>query len=247
MKSKINTLLPIALAATLPGLSLFANPELEAIDTFYFLGSWLRISVLLYFLWFLLAQIWKLKPVYRPLAYGLIIGLIELSVLFLFADLIFVERIWFSVFRVILASVLFLAIQFALRAQQNIAQLMLDKEQIQTENYRVQLNALRTQIDPHFLFNSLNTLRSMVRQGHHNSENFVMSLADFYRKTLKHNEHPTLPLAEELLVLESYVFLMKSRNEKAVIVNIAIDEQIEKQAFTCPGIANCGRKLFQAQ
>lgn len=120
--------------------------------------------------------------------------------------------------------VLILSIQYALKAQQNIARLSLEKEQLQSENYKTQLKALRAQIDPHFLFNSLNTLRSMVRQHHANSEKFVMSLADFYRQTLKHNENTPLPLSDELEVLKSYVFLMKSRNEGSVSVTYAIEE-----------------------
>ena len=130
---------------------------------------------------------------------------------------------WFSLVRFALISALFLLIQYALKAEQKLARLRLEKEQIQSENYRVQLKALRGQVDPHFLFNSLNTLRSMVRQQNANAEKFVMSLSDFYRQTLRHNENTTLPLSEELQVLESYLFVMKSRNEDAILVHIDID------------------------
>jgi LytS/YehU family sensor histidine kinase len=104
--------------------------------------------------------------------------------------------------------------------------LLLEKEQIQTENYKVQLKALRTQIDPHFLFNALNTLRSMVRHQDSNSEQFVMSLADFYRQALEHHEDSTVQLSKELDVLKSYLFLMKRRNEKAVLIDLDIDEHL---------------------
>ena len=63
----------------------------------------------------------------------------------------------------------------------------------------------------------------MVRQQHTNSEQFVMSLSQFYRQTLKHNEDTTLPLSEEIDVLESYLFLMKSRHGDAVFVSLQID------------------------
>jgi LytS/YehU family sensor histidine kinase len=133
---------------------------------------------------------------------------------------------WFTLVRFALLSALFLLIQYALKAEQKLARLRLEKEQIQSENYRVQLKALRGQVDPHFLFNSLNTLRSMVRQQNANSEKFVMSLSDFYRQTLRHNKNTTLPLAEELQVLESYLFVMKSRNEDAILVHIDIDADL---------------------
>jgi LytS/YehU family sensor histidine kinase len=141
----------------------------------------------------------------------------------------------YNLFRIIFAIFVFLPIQYALKAQQNIARLQLEKEQLQTENYKAQLKVLRAQIDPHFLFNSLNTLRTMVRYQHSNSEHFIMSLSDFYRQILKHNENNTLPLYEELKVLQSYLFLMKSRNEEAISINLDIDPSLYH--FHLPGLA----------
>lgn len=158
------------------------------------------------------------------------VPLLILTVLFIVFHFLVFKNIegyqWFNVLRISLPAILFLSIQFALDAQENIAKLRLEKEQLQTENYRAQLKALRSQIDPHFLFNSLNTLRSLVRQQHTNAEPFVMSLADFYRQTLKHNQDTTLPLSKELVVLQSYLFLMKSRNEDAMEVDINIDPEV---------------------
>jgi two-component system LytT family sensor kinase len=56
---------------------------------------------------------------------------------------------------------------------------------VQTENYRVQLEALRSKVDPHFLFNSLNTLRAMVQSSHAQSEEFILNLADFLPADIK--------------------------------------------------------------
>jgi two-component system LytT family sensor kinase len=129
----------------------------------------------------------------------------------------------FNYFRAILPVIIFLPVQYALKTQQQNARLQLENEQMKSENYKVQLKVLRAQIDPHFLFNSLNTLRSMVRNHHINSERFIMSLSDFYRQTLKHNENTTLRVSEELKVLQSYLFLMKSRNEEAVSIHLDIN------------------------
>jgi two-component system LytT family sensor kinase len=238
LKAKINTILPIALALILPGLSLYTHMGLEPKGGIGFFSSWLISSVILYVLWYLLWYLWDISSRYR----GLLIAL----ALFAFTAIIYVilYLIVFggsedfngtSMLRVLLASILFMAIQYALRTQQNYSRLLLEKEQLQTENYKTQLKALRAQIDPHFLFNSLNTLRSMVRQQHANSEKFVMSLADFYRQTLKHNENTTLRLSEELVVLQSYLFLMKSRNEEAVSVNLQIDDDLLQ--FHLPALA----------
>ncbi|MCB9080446.1 MAG: histidine kinase [Lewinellaceae bacterium] len=111
----------------------------------------------------------------------------------------------------------------------------MEKEKILTESYRAQLKALQAKIDPHFLFNSLNTLQSMVRHQHTNSEQFIICLADFYRHTLKHTEDTTLPLSDELAVLRSYLFLMESRNEGAVRIAWQIDPAL--QSFHLPTLS----------
>ncbi len=238
MKSKINTILPIALAIILPGLSHYSNSGFILTDRIGFLGSWLMASVILYILWYFLWYLWDLQSKYKRvwliLAFIGFVGIVA-GTLYFFILKTNEKFNAFFFFRMLFASIIFLAIQYALKAQQNIARLQLEKEQMQTENYKVQLKALQAQIDPHFLFNSLNTLRSMVRQQHTHSEEFVMSLSDFYRQTLKHNDNSTLRLNQEMDVLKSYLFLMKSRNEEAIAVNISIDESVHQ--FHLPTLA----------
>ncbi|WP_346985769.1 histidine kinase [Chryseobacterium sp. POE27] len=131
------------------------------------------------------------------------------------------------------AAVLFFIIQFALKANESISKLQLEKEQILLENYKVQLQELRTKVDPHFLFNSFNTLRTMIRNHHPSSEKFVMSLSNFYRLTLSLNNTSTTSLKDEIDVLKSYFFLMQTRNEGAIKVSIDVEESLlQKQIPT---------------
>jgi hypothetical protein len=225
----ITTILPIALAVLLPGLSIYSNPGNGILEGGSFFFAWPISSLFLYALWRLFWAIWDLPSQYR--VWGFLAAMLAfLGILAGVFLLIGFENTTGSpgvgVVRYILASVLFLAIQFAMKAQQHVSTLSLEKEQMQTENYKVQLKALRAKIDPHFLFNSLNTLRSMVRQQHGNAEKFVMSLSDFYRQTLQHNENTMLVLSDELTVLESYLFLMKSRHGEAVSIDLNIDKDL---------------------
>ena len=229
MRSNINIILPIILSLLLPGLYLYSNVGVYVPPRLGFFGAWVFGSITLSLLWYIIRYFlfgmpgkfqwwfWGVVSVY-------VLSLIILQVQFeLFGT---VDLKMHQVVRPMLAALLFLSIQYALKAQEDISRLQLEKEQMQTENYKVQLKALRSQIDPHFLFNSLNTLRSMVRHQHSHSEQFVMSLSDFYRQTLKHNENTTLPLSEELRVLESYLFVMKNRNEEAVDIHIKVDKSV---------------------
>jgi two-component system LytT family sensor kinase len=227
LRSKVNTILPIALAIFLPGIGFLTNPDLNFPIGLYLV--WFITSILLYLLWHILWYAWDLKT-----GNGKRMFIITLSafVAILAAVIFLVSRknsddfMLYNSIRLILPIIIFLPIQFALKTQQQNSQLQIENEQMQTENYRAQLKALRAKIDPHFLFNSLNTLRSMVRQHHINAEKFIMSLSDFYRQTLKHNENTTLQVSEELEVLQSYLFLMKSRNEEAVSFSLDIDDSL---------------------
>ncbi|MEO0468684.1 MAG: histidine kinase [Bacteroidota bacterium] len=234
VKLTINTILPLALAVILPGLSLYSQLNALYPSRFGFAGTWFFASVALYVSWYVLWFLWRPPATFR---YRWLVVVAGSLLLFAMGTIVSDSGQVFrpAIFRFILSVILFLAIQFALKAQQNIARLRLEKEQIQTEQYRFQLNALRTKVDPHFLFNSLNTLRSMIRQKHHNSEAFVMSLSDFYRQTLKHEGNVSLPLSEELSVLQSYLFVMQSRNEAAI--ELQIDEELKTEEAQLPTLA----------
>jgi two-component system LytT family sensor kinase len=60
----------------------------------------------------------------------------------------------------------------------------MQNQMLKTENIRAQFEILRQQISPHFLFNSLSTLRSMIRSSNNNAEEFVIKLSDIYRLLL---------------------------------------------------------------
>lgn len=236
MKLNIEKILPIALALFLPGLNLFSNLNLQDNSSFGFYQKWLYASIVLYVLWHILERVSRTEGKYkiRNTALSVIASVSVIYLLFMLGLFKANNDIkWMFIIKIISASVLFLIIQYALKASKNLMQLRLEKEQIQTENYKVQLESLRAKIDPHFLFNSLNTLRSMVRQQDINSEQFILSLSDFYRQTLKYNESTTIKLSEEVKVLESYLFLMKNRNKEAVQVSIDIaEEHYEHQIIT---------------
>ncbi|MEM9833213.1 MAG: histidine kinase [Bacteroidota bacterium] len=224
MKVKFSTILPIILALILPALRFYSSDEIIPSVDNSFIAVWLYSSLVLYNLWYFLWLLWDIKQGQKKwyaLALFSII-LILVAVFFLLFD-VNTDGI---LFRLLPPTLLFLTIQYTLKSQRKVSRLLLEKEQLQTENYKAQLKTLRTQVDPHFLFNSLNTLRSMVRQQHAGAEQFILSLSDFYRQTLQHNEHTTILLSRELVVLQSYLFLMKSRNEQAVQIKLNIDESL---------------------
>lgn len=248
-KLNINVILPVALAALLPVLNLVSNtgwPEIETgtLDFFY---RWLFAFVLLYLLWYVFQRITKGGSVFQ---WGriIVVTLLMLGLSYLAISLLFSAEYgvkWHLIIKFLFVTMLLLIIQYALFANSSISRLELEKEQIQKENYKVQLEALRAKVDPHFLFNSLNTLRTMVRGGHNQSEQFVLSLADFYRRTLNFNDNTTIRLHEELTVLKSYLFLMKSRNEDAFEVTIQIAPEVEQMLIPTLALQSVVENCFK--
>ena len=84
-------------------------------------------------------------------------------------------------------------------------------EQLTQAATQAQLDALARQLDPHFLFNSLNTLAALIEPRNEPAQHYVDGLADVYRYVLLARERPTVPLAEELAFVQTYVALQKVR------------------------------------
>jgi len=89
---------------------------------------------------------------------------------------------------------------------------------------QAQLDALAQQLDPHFLFNSLNTLAALIEPANDDAQHYVEGLADVYRYVLLSRERPTVPLAEELAFVRTYMALQKVRFRDNVLVHYDIDE-----------------------
>ncbi|HRI60850.1 MAG TPA: histidine kinase [Saprospiraceae bacterium] len=103
--------------------------------------------------------------------------------------------------------------------------------QIEAERYKIaaaesQIEALKSQLDPHFLFNSLNTLTELVEVNSSKSLDFLKSFSQVYRYVLQTREHESVTLQEELDFAESYLTLLKTRFGEALQVekNIAEDD-----------------------
>jgi histidine kinase len=99
---------------------------------------------------------------------------------------------------------------------------------------RAQLRWLQQQVDPHFLFNSLSILTSLVRESPAEAEAFCHHLAHLYRYVVRHNQDEWVALDEELRFVESYVHLLQARFGGAYRVTIALPRA--STFFVVPGL-----------
>lgn len=84
-------------------------------------------------------------------------------------------------------------------------------EALARENVQSQLETLKNQLDPHFLFNSLNTLASLIDGENYAAGAYLEKLADVYRYVLTSRDKNTVTLAEEMTFVDDYVYLNKVR------------------------------------
>ena len=120
-------------------------------------------------------------------------------------------------------------IQYTLNLMARNQAVSMQNQMLKTENISAQFEILSQQISPHFLFNSLSTLRSMIRSSNKNAENFVIKLSDIYRLLLLNKEKDTVSLKEELELIDDYSFLLFSRYENMLSIDIDIPDKLLNQ------------------
>jgi LytS/YehU family sensor histidine kinase len=95
---------------------------------------------------------------------------------------------------------------------------------LQEENIISQFESLKAQVNPHFLFNSLNVLSSLIFIDQQKASKFVRQLSKVYRYVLEHKDMDTISIKEELPFIESYIFLLKTRFDQNLNVDLSIPE-----------------------
>lgn len=108
-------------------------------------------------------------------------------------------------------------------------------EQLQKEHTKAQYESLKNQINPHFLFNSLNTLTAIIPMDADKAVDFVHKLSNSYRYLLKMKERELVPLDDELEFMHAYLFLIKSRYGDNI--RITINEKIGGKASLLPPVS----------
>lgn len=146
-------------------------------------------------------------------------------------------------FRGILINLTIYVFLFLLYQSFHAQLISIELERIKAAHVGAQFELLRQQVNPHFLFNSLNTLKSMVDTGDDHASAFIMKLSDFYRFTLGSRTGDLISLREEMEILDAYFFLLTARFEAGIVFSAEFTEdtgQIAVPPFTLQLLAeNC--------
>ena len=108
----------------------------------------------------------------------------------------------------------------------------LAKEALKKAGLQTQLDSLKNQINPHFLFNSLNALTALIAENPEKAETFVDEISSVYRYLLRNNEQGLATIREERDFMDSYFHLLKTRYGEGI--QLKMDGLAEHDRFQLP-------------
>jgi two-component system LytT family sensor kinase len=131
---------------------------------------------------------------------------------------------------IIMAVVSLFAILLALyeRLAHNLEKKIRENEKLQRLQVESKLSLLQSRINPHFLFNTLNTMLDIVRRDLPRVEKMILNLSDIYRRTLTMPDNAVVDLQDELKLVEEYLEIEKMRMGDRLRFAIDVKDNLER-------------------
>jgi two-component system LytT family sensor kinase len=120
---------------------------------------------------------------------------------------------------------LIILVKFIYDSYEEKRRIEFENEFLKRENLHARHEALKQQVKPHFLFNSLNTLKSLLKNNADHAVDFTSELSSIYRYMLLHHDKSVVALRDEIEFSKSYVYLLKIRFGDAINTTIDVKEE----------------------
>ncbi len=145
---------------------------------------------------------------------------------FFLNDLSWKQRVGIILFRGMMVGGVLSFIIYYFNLLLRTQKIKLEIEHLKQDNLSARLGSLKQQISPHFLFNSLNTLKTLTEE--ENVKNYVVQLSNVYRYLLHHSERHLALIEEELNFVKSYFYILQERFEDALLIDIKVSPETLK-------------------
>ena len=141
------------------------------------------------------------------------------------------DRLWFRFFSGLISYFMLygaiVGIGYALESRDRLARQQTETARLSEQLSRAQLDLLRRQIEPHFLFNSLNAVAGLVRGGRNEAAvNTIAELSDFLRRVLEDSNRQEVSLSEEIEYLQKYLEIQKLRFAERLAVKVQVPHEL---------------------
>jgi two-component system LytT family sensor kinase len=141
-------------------------------------------------------------------------------------------HLWFDKFYngVLTSMVLYatiVTVSYVLDSRERLARQQTETARLNELLSKVQLDALRRQIEPHFLFNTLNAVAGLVREGRNDAAvSMIAGLSDFLRRVLQDSTQQQVPLAEEMEFAQKYLDIQKVRFAERLQLSVDVPREL---------------------
>lgn len=145
---------------------------------------------------------------------------------------IWIDKYYNGVLSSILLYICILGAQYMLESSKRLAVQQAEAARLNELLSKAQLAALRQQIEPHFLFNTLNAIAGLVREKRNDDAvNMIVGLSDFLRRVVEDSDRQQVALAEEIEFLQKYVDIQKARFADRLQVSVEIPHELLPAQF----------------
>jgi sensor histidine kinase YesM len=128
-----------------------------------------------------------------------------------FRDL-WIDRLYNGLLQSVFLYAAILVVGYVLDSRERLANQRIEAARLNEQLSKAQLNALRMQIEPHFLFNTLNAIAGLVREKKNDAAvSMIAGLSDFLRRVLEDSDRQQVPLGDELEFVRKYLDIQKAR------------------------------------
>jgi len=125
----------------------------------------------------------------------------------------------------VMMSILLLSIEISTQFFNHWKNSLVEIEKYRAESLQAQLQNLKNQINPHFLFNNLSVLSSLVYKDQDKAVEFINQLSKVYRYLLDNQSSELVPVEDELVFIRSYIYLLQIRFDR----NLVITTEVKKE------------------
>ncbi|WP_337045165.1 sensor histidine kinase [Emticicia sp. 17c] len=127
-------------------------------------------------------------------------------------------------FRGVVANLLIITFLYSTNIFSKYKEIEAENEKLKRNQLENQLLQLKAQLNPHFLFNSLNTLKAMVEDKDENSVEYLIKLSEVYRYFLENSDSNLASIKDELNIANAYFFMLKNRFEDNISLEISLSD-----------------------
>lgn len=125
----------------------------------------------------------------------------------------------------IIFTYLYSLVNFSIFSYNQYSFMQIESIRLERNQLNLQFEALKSQLSPHFLFNAMNTISSLIYKDIRQADDFIRRLALTYRYILKTDNRKLVKLSEEVEMVNSYLFMQKIRYEECFNISIELSEE----------------------